>query len=77
MECSCGGALIEGNSCYRSDGENFFIIIENIPAFRCTRCGKVLFTEETVERIRRLETRIERETAEIITGRSSVRSYDY
>lgn len=77
MECSCGGALIEGRSCYRTDGENFFIIIENIPAFQCTRCGKVLFTEETVERIRRLETRIGRETAEIITGKSSVRSYDY
>jgi len=77
MECSCGGALIEGRSCYRADGENFFIIIENIPAFQCTRCGKVLFTEETVERIRRLETRIGRETGEIVTGKSSVHNYDY
>jgi YgiT-type zinc finger domain-containing protein len=77
MECSCGGALIEGKSCYRSSTDNYCVIIENIPAFQCTRCGKVLFRDETVEKIKKLETRLEREVTEIITGRASVHLYDY
>jgi YgiT-type zinc finger domain-containing protein len=77
MECDCGGILIEGKSCYTMSNDNFFIVIENIPAFQCTRCGKVLFKDEIVDRIKKLTHRIDRETEEIITGRSSIHSYDY
>ncbi len=77
MECSCGGVLIEGKSCYRASAENYCVIIENIPAFQCTRCGKVLFKDETVEKIKKIENRLEREIGEIVTGRASVHSYDY
>lgn len=77
MECSCGGALIEGRSTYKLNDADFYFVLENIPAFQCTRCGKVLFKDETVEKIRKLENRIKRESTEIITGKSSVHSYDY
>jgi YgiT-type zinc finger domain-containing protein len=77
MECSCGGALIEGRSTYKLNEDDFYFVLENIPAFQCTRCGKVLFKDETVEKIRKLENRLKRETTEIITGKCSVRSYDY
>ena len=77
MECSCGGAIIEGKSCYRNSSDYFCLIIEDIPAFQCTRCGKVLFKDEIVERIQKMIRRIEVETNEIATGNTSVNLYDY
>jgi len=77
MECDCGGVLIEGRSCYNAGNEHFYLLIEDLPAFRCTRCGKVLFQDETVEKIKKIVKRLERESAELVTGKSSVHSYDY
>jgi YgiT-type zinc finger domain-containing protein len=77
MECSCGGALIEGKSSYRTNRDNFTFILENIPAYKCTRCDKVLFGETTVEKIKKLENRIDRECKEILTGKISTNLYDY
>lgn len=77
MECGCGGALIEGKSCYSVSRGSFYLLLEDIPAFQCTRCGRVLFTEETVDRIKKIENRLERDAAEIAGGRPSVHLYDY
>ncbi|MCP4133829.1 MAG: YgiT-type zinc finger protein [bacterium] len=77
MECKCGGAVIEGKSSYRVSKKNFTFIFENIPAFKCTRCDKVLFTEETIDKIQGLVNRIERDTGEIISGQASTNLYDY
>jgi YgiT-type zinc finger domain-containing protein len=77
MECDCGGVLIEGKSSYRVSMDNFTFILDNIPAFKCSRCGKVLFRDETVGKIKKMVHRIERDTGEIITGTPSVNLYDY
>lgn len=77
MECSCGGVLVEGMSSYRTSKDHFCLIIDNIPAFKCARCDKVLFVEEVVEKIQKLVNRVEKETAEIVTGKPSTHSYDY
>ncbi len=77
MECSCGGVLVEGKSCYSASGDNFYFILENLPAFQCMRCGKVLFSEEVADKIQRLANRMEKESREIATGTPSVHSYDY
>ncbi len=77
MECSCGGTLIEGKSSYRVSKEHFFLILEDIPAYKCTRCDKILFKDETVEKIQKMVNRIERDSNEIVTGRPSMHSYDY
>ncbi len=77
MECSCGGAVTEGKSSYRVSEDNFCFILDNIPAYKCTRCGKVLFSDETVEKIQKLVGRIKRDSAEIVTGRPSVNLYNY
>ncbi len=77
MECSCGGILTEGKSCYRVSGENFLLIIEDIPAYQCERCGKVLVQDDVIEKVQALVKKIERETKEIVTGKPSVHSYDY
>ena len=52
-------------------------VLDNIPAYKCTRCGKVLFSDETVEKIQKLVGRIKRDSSEIVTGRPSVNLYNY
>lgn len=77
MDCDCGGALIDGKSSYRVSKKNFSLIIDNIPAFKCTRCDKVLFNEDTVDMIQQMVNRIERDTKHIISGTPSTNLYDY
>lgn len=77
MECDCGGALIDGKSSYRVSRKNFSLIIDNIPSFKCTRCDRVLYDDETVEKVQALINRIERDTREIVTRRPSANLYDY
>ena len=77
MECGCGGAVTEGKSSYRVSEEDFCFILDNIPAFKCVRCGKVLFSDEVVDKIQKLVNRIKRESSEIVTGHPSVNLYDY
>jgi YgiT-type zinc finger domain-containing protein len=77
MDCDCGGALIDGRSSYRVSKKYFSLIIDDIPAFKCTRCDKVLFSEETVDGIQKMVNRIERDTKEIITGKPSSSLYEY
>lgn len=77
MECECGGTLEEGKSCYRSSGEHFSLILDDVPAFRCMRCGKVLYSEATADKVQRLVGRITRDAKEIVTGVPSVNLYDY
>ncbi|MGL4369198.1 MAG: hypothetical protein ACRCUT_05935 [Spirochaetota bacterium] len=77
MECDCGGVLEEGKSCYRTRGDSFSLILEDVPAYRCMRCGKVLYTDETAEKIKKLVNRMNRDVKEITTGIASVNLYDY
>lgn len=77
MECECGGVLIEGRSSYSASNDNFSLILDNIPAFKCTRCDKVLFEDDVVEKIHKLVNKIGRESAVIVTGNPSVNLYDY
>lgn len=77
MQCECGGSLIEGRSCYRVSKESYIFVLEDIPAYKCTKCDKVLFTDDVVQKIQRLVNRIERDSAEIVTGKPSVYTYDY
>lgn len=77
MECGCGGAVTEGKSSYRVSEDNFCFILDNIPAYKCTRCGKVLFNDDTVEKIQKMINRIKRDSSEIVTGRPSTNLYNY
>jgi YgiT-type zinc finger domain-containing protein len=77
MECSCGGVLIDKKAVYRVAEQQFTFILENVPAFECTRCGKVLYTDETAEKIQKLVNTIRRDSREIVTGRPSAKLYEY
>jgi len=77
MECDCGGALIQGKSSHRVSKKHFTFILTDIPAYKCTRCEKILFDDETVEKIQKLVNTIERDSKEIVTGKPSHNLYDY
>lgn len=77
MECSCGGILTEGKSSYSVSGQHFYLVIEDIPAYKCNRCGKILFEDDVVDKIKALLKRVERDTKEIVTGTPSIHTYDY
>ncbi len=79
MECSCGRSADRGEKLlYSVSRDIFYIMLENIPAFQCTRCGRVLFTEEPWTASKKDRKRLERDAAgEVITGRPSVNLYDY
>jgi len=77
MQCRCGGVLIEGKSTFRNSNKNFTFILENVPALKCLRCDEIRFTDEALEKIKKLVNRIERDTNEIVTGKHSPNLYDY
>ncbi|HNR88492.1 MAG TPA: YgiT-type zinc finger protein [Spirochaetota bacterium] len=78
MDCSaCGGLLIEGKSCYTASKDHYSLVLEDIPAFQCTRCGRVLFAAETVDKIETMVKRIERESREIVSGKPTTNLYDF
>ena len=77
MQCKCGGVLIEGRSTYRNSDKNFTFILENVPALKCLRCDEIRFTDEALEKLKKLANRIERDSNEIVTGRVSTNLYDY
>ncbi|MCL1833652.1 MAG: hypothetical protein FWG49_04030, partial [Leptospirales bacterium] len=71
------GVLIEGRSTYRNSDKNFTFILENVPALKCLRCDEIRFTDEALEKLKKLANRIERDSNEIVTGRVSTNLYDY
>jgi YgiT-type zinc finger domain-containing protein len=77
MQCECGGALLDGKSSHSVSRDNFSIIIDNIPAYKCTRCDRILFDEEVVEKIQKLVNKVERDVNEVISGKPSANLYDY
>ncbi|MCL2156249.1 MAG: YgiT-type zinc finger protein [Leptospirales bacterium] len=77
MQCKCGGVLIEGKSTFRNSDKNFTFILENVPAVKCLRCGEIKFTDESLEKLKKLTNKIERDSNEIVTGKVSHNLYDY
>lgn len=75
--CTCGGVLIKGKSSHSVSEDHFTFILEDIPAYRCERCKKVLFDEVTVDRIQKIVRRIKKDTKEIITESDSVNLFEY
>lgn len=78
MNCShCGGVLIPGKSSYSTSEDHFTFILEDIPAYQCERCKKVLFTDETVDKIQKLVRKIKKDSNEIVNNKMSTNLYEY
>ena len=54
MACDvCGGRVVEGEVAYTVELHGKFVVVENVPAKVCGRCGENLFSPDTVERLQK------------------------
>ena len=70
MQCHCGDKLIEGRSSYRISKNNLCLIIDNIPAYKCQKCGNVLFSSKIIKKINKLVNTAKKEVSEIVTEKT-------
>lgn len=66
MDCfKCKGKLKEKNVNYFVDLENTIIIIKEVPAKVCTKCGEQYFDDETAENIDKIVNQLKELSAEV------------
>ena len=44
-------SMIESKSTYFAQLDNCYVIIENVPCFKCTQCGEVVYSASVIEKI--------------------------
>ena len=49
-----GGQMLESFESYFAKLQNGYLIIENVPCFKCVQCGEVVFSMSVIERIEEL-----------------------
>ena len=49
-----GGTMIESFEPYFAKLKSGYLIIENVPCFKCEQCGEILFSMSVLERIEEL-----------------------
>ena len=45
------GNMIEEKTTYFAQLENCYVIIENVPCYKCTQCGETVFSASVMEKI--------------------------
>ena len=43
------GSMLEARSPYFAQFENCYVIIENVPCFKCSQCGEILYSASVME----------------------------
>ena len=46
-----GGQMVESFEPYFAKLQSGYLIIENVPCFKCVQCGEVVFSMSVIERI--------------------------
>ncbi len=60
MKClCCQGELEQKKISYSANRNGYHLIIDDVPAWVCTQCGKPLFDEPTVEAIQAILAEID------------------
>ena len=49
-----GGKMIESFESYFAKLKGGYLIVENVPCWKCTQCGEILFSMSVLERIEEL-----------------------
>ena len=49
-----GGIMVESFEAYFAKLGDAYLIVENVPCFKCEQCGEVLFSMAAVEKIEKL-----------------------
>lgn len=45
------GSMAKSKSTYFAQLENCYVIIENVPCYKCTQCGEVVYSASVKEKI--------------------------
>jgi YgiT-type zinc finger domain-containing protein len=67
MNClSCkSGTMVESTNTYFATLKNCYVIIENVPCFKCTQCGEVFYKASVLEKIDLIIEKIENVASKI------------
>ena len=66
MNCSfCGGNLKNEVTEYIEKQNNYIVIIKNVPCEKCSQCGEVYFSNETVQMIEKILDAIQYVSSEL------------
>lgn len=49
--CYCKGDMTNSTATYFTELENTIVIIKNVPCFRCSQCGEVIYPAPVLERV--------------------------
>ena len=73
MNCSfCGGNLKKDVTEYIEKQDNYIVVIKNVPCEKCSQCGEVYFSNETVKMIERIL-----DTIQFVSSELTVSVIDY
>ncbi len=61
----CKGTMKDGFSNYMVDLDGHFIIIKNVPCHKCSQCGEVSYSGETVTKIEEIIAKLKEALTEV------------
>lgn len=61
----CKGAMKENAATHFEQLDNCIIIVKNVPCFKCSQCGEVVYTGVVVERLEQIVAEYEKSLTEI------------
>ncbi len=61
----CKGNIENGFSNYMADIDGHFIIIKNVPCHKCSQCGEVSYSGQTVAKIEAIIERLKAALTEV------------
>ena len=61
----CKGNMSEGLTTHFAQVGNSYIIIKNVPCFKCEQCGEVVYTAAVAQRLEQIIDSLEKALTEI------------
>ncbi|MBO4374539.1 MAG: type II toxin-antitoxin system MqsA family antitoxin [Lachnospiraceae bacterium] len=61
----CKGSLENGMTNYMLDIDGHFIIIKNVPCHKCSQCGEVSYSGDTVAKIEKIVESLKKALTEV------------
>lgn len=61
----CKGTMQDDFTNYMADLNGHFIIIKNVPCHKCTQCGEVSYSGETVSKIEEIISKLQEALTEV------------
>jgi YgiT-type zinc finger domain-containing protein len=63
--CFCGGDMAKGKTTYTVNRRGYHLLIDDVPAWKCTQCGEAYFEESEVEAIQEMLRKVDAGAAKV------------